>query len=124
MVILDTHALLWWLTDPGQLSDKARTAIEAASTTVFVSAASVWEIVLKKSLGKLEVPDDLATVVEENRFVELPITHAHALKLGTLPSIHRDPFDRILVAQAQCEECALVSRDANILRYHVECIVA
>jgi PIN domain nuclease of toxin-antitoxin system len=99
-LLLDTHVLLWWLCHPGQLSRHAKKAIQDGSNRVYVSAAVAWEIAIKKSLGKLSVPDDLEEMMDANRFITLPITIPHALAVLTLPDHHRDPFDRMLVAQA------------------------
>ena len=101
-LLLDTHVLLWWLDDPVQLSEAAQLAIREVANVVYVSAATAWEIVIKKSLGKLEAPDNLDEVLHECHFVQLPITIAHALAVQSLPMHHRDPFDRVLVAQSAC----------------------
>jgi len=118
-LLLDTHALLWWLEDPNQLSESAREAIADWKNTVYVSAAVVWEIAIKKALGKLQAPDDLEAAMAVNRFLPLPITVPHALAVRSLPGIHRDPFDRMLVAQASCEGLTLVTEDAAVRRYPV-----
>jgi len=121
---LDTHALLWWLDDPKLLSKEARQAIGNGKNTVYVSAAVVWEIVIKKSLGKLDTPDDLEAAMAANRFLPLPVTIPHALAVLSLPDHHRDPFDRILIAQARHEGFKFVSRDSNVPLYGVPHIVA
>jgi len=118
-LLLDTHVLLWWLEDNPVLSDKARAAISDGKRGVFVSAASAWEIAIKKALGKLEAPDDLEAALPANAFQALPISMAHALTAGALPAYHGDPFDRMLVAQAMLENLTLVTRDENIARYNV-----
>jgi PIN domain nuclease of toxin-antitoxin system len=118
-LLLDTHVLLWWLDDPGLLSADARKAITMGTNGVYVSAAAAWEIAIKKSLGRLEAPDDLERVMAEERFLPLPIRVPHALAVASLPPIHQDPFDRIQVAQAQLEDLTLVTRDATIPRYDV-----
>jgi PIN domain nuclease of toxin-antitoxin system len=123
-LLLDTHVLLWWLDDPSQLSEAAVTAIRDDANVVYVSAATAWEIVIKKALGKLDAPDNLDEVLRECRFTALPITIAHALAVQSLPMHHRDPFDRILVAQACAEQMAIVTRDARVLEYAVPNIVA
>ncbi len=99
-LLLDTHVLLWWLADPGELSRPARRAIQDGANRIYVSAAVAWEIAIKKGIGKLDAPDELEEMLEANRFLELPITNPHALALRALPNLHRDPFDRILIAQA------------------------
>lgn len=124
MLLLDTHVLLWWLDDPGRISRAARKAIQDGANPVYVSAAVVWEITIKKELGKLDAPDDLEGVLEANRFLPLPITISHALAVRSLPDFHRDPFDRILIAQALHEGLRLVNRDAEIAKYPVSQIVA
>jgi len=121
---LDTHALLWWLEDPQLLSKAAREAIGDGKNTVYVSAAVAWEIAIKKAIGKLDAPDDLASALAANRFLPLPITVSHALAVASLPPIHGDPFDRLLIAQALHEGLQFVSRDNHVLRYDLPCIIA
>lgn len=116
-LLLDTHVLLWWLADDPLLGPKAREAIADTDNVVYVSAATMWEIVIKRSLGKLELPDDWATVVEQEPMRRLPITWEHALQVSKLPPVHRDPFDRMLVAQAIAEELVLVTGDELLAKY-------
>ncbi|MDZ4263214.1 MAG: type II toxin-antitoxin system VapC family toxin, partial [Pseudomonadota bacterium] len=98
-ILLDTHIYLWWLTDNPKLSPTIKQKIETA-TEVYISSASIWEAGIKISAGKLEADiDDLIEGIQENRFIELPITAKHAKQAAQLPDIHRDPFDRMLVAQ-------------------------
>ena len=123
-LLLDTHALLWWLDDPGQLSEKARAAVAEGGNAVFVSAAAAWEIAIKKSLGRLDAPDDLQEVIVEERFQPLPIGIPHALAVVTLPPIHQDPFDRIQIAQAKLENLTLVTRDPFIHQYDLNLLEA
>ena len=123
-LLLDTHVLLWWLEDPGKLSRPARKAIQDGTNRVYVSAAVAWEIAIKTSLGKLETPDELEEMMDANRFLALPVTIPHALAVRTLPGHHRDPFDRILIAQALHEGFRLVTRDQEIAKYAVPQIVA
>ncbi|MDQ6773176.1 MAG: type II toxin-antitoxin system VapC family toxin [Candidatus Dormibacteraeota bacterium] len=118
-LLLDTHVLLWWLADDPSLDVEARRAIASGDAEVSVSAASAWEIAIKKALGKLQAPDDLAAQLEHHRFLGLPITIAHALAAGRLPPHHADPFDRMLVAQAIAEGLTIVTRDARIAAYGV-----
>jgi len=115
-LLLDTHALLWWLDDPATLSEEARLAIADSKNMVFVSAASVWEITIKKGLGKLDAPNNLEEVIAENRFSPLPITIAHALAVSQLPRHHNDPFDRTLAAQAKVEGLTLVTTASTLVR--------
>jgi PIN domain nuclease of toxin-antitoxin system len=111
-VLLDTHALLWWLLDDRRLSESAEGTIETAET-VYVSAASAWEIAAKHRSGKLSLPPaltrNLAEIVAREGFSLLPITFRHAEEAGDLPGLHRDPFDRMLIAQAMTEDLTLVS---------------
>ena len=117
-LLLDTHALLWWLGDAG-LATEAREAIATPRNSVFVSAASTWEISIKQSLGKLSVDGDVLKHVAQAGFDELPITLAHGLAAGQLPSHHKDPFDRMLIAQAQLEGLTIVTRDQRFRQYDV-----
>jgi PIN domain nuclease of toxin-antitoxin system len=117
-LLLDTHALLWWLGGES-LDPAASEAIAAPETLVVVSAASVWEAAIKARLGKLQVPESLASVVRSEGFEPLPITLAHAERAGGLPLHHRDPFDRMLVAQAQIEGLTIVTRDGTFDAYDV-----
>jgi PIN domain nuclease of toxin-antitoxin system len=114
-LLLDTHALLWWFTDDGRLSDTARRAIGDEANEVFVSAASAWEIATKERLGKLDgVPDAaarFAELVAADAFVHLPVSYLHALRAGGYELPHRDPFDRVLAAQSELESLVLVTRD-------------
>lgn len=118
-LLLDTHALLWWLDDSQELSSQARTSISDSQHNVYVSAVTAWEISIKKSLGKLDAPDDLDAALAANAFEEMPLTIAHATAAGQLPNHHSDPFDRMLVAQANVEGLTLVTRDEDIIKYDV-----
>ena len=125
-VLLDTHAFLWWIADDPQLSSRARQIMEAADTEPFLSAASGWEIAIKRRLGKLKLPTDLSHFVAEqlhiNAIQVLPIQMAHALHVATLPDHHRDPFDRMLVAQSQLELVPILTGDPLIAQYAVTVI--
>lgn len=124
-LLLDTHALLWWLEEHPALSRAAYAAIADRETTVAVSAASLWEISTKQNLGKLRPPvDDVVGSLTANRLEALTITPEHAWAAGQLPLHHRDPFDRILVAQAQLEGLTIVTRDPDIARYQVAILPA
>jgi PIN domain nuclease of toxin-antitoxin system len=122
-VLLDTHAYLWWLADDPDLSYEARDLLADPRTLAYVSAASVWEIAIKVKLGRLDLKGAgvMAEVVEiaGNDFVELPIRARHAATAGALPRHHDDPFDRMLVAQAQVEDLILVTRDGKLRAYDV-----
>lgn len=123
-LLLDTHAVIWFTGDPDELAPEARAAIVGASV-VAVSAASVWEISTKTALGKLRPPvDDLPEELSEWGFELLPITRAHAWAVGGLPLLHRDPFDRMLVVQAQLEGLTIVTRDPGITQYQVSALPA
>lgn len=123
-LLLDTHTLIWVLEDHPALAAAAREAITDGNNTVFVSAVSVWEISIKKALGKLEAPDTLLEEIERHRFTPLEIALEHGDRAGKLPPIHPDPFDRMLIAQAQAEQLTLVTRDAEIQKYPVHCLMA
>ena len=121
-VLLDTHVLIWW--DEGRrLSAEARQAIEVADA-VYVSAASAWEVAIKTALGRLRPTRTLEEVVSDSGFLELPVTFRHAEWVTGLPPHHRDPFDRMLVAQAAVEELTLVTRDPVFAQYGVALIEA
>ena len=122
-ILLDTHVYLWWLQDHPSLSAAARTKIVAA-TDVYVSSASIWEAAIKVGIGKLEVDiDQLVAEIDNSGFRELPVSARHAAMVTRLPDIHRDPFDRILVAQALCEPLRLLTAD-NMLSGYSELVLA
>lgn len=121
-LLLDTHALIWWLSNDSTLSVKAKQAIADPDNIVFISAASAWEIAIKKSLGKLQAPDDLTLQINQKRFRPLAISIDHALTVEKLPLHHQDPFDRILIAQAMYENSIIVTRDRKFERYEVKTI--
>ena len=118
-LLLDTHVLLWALTDDPRLGTEARDAISDGQNAVFVSAVSAWEITIKGALGKLRVPDDLPAQLQDARFEGLDVTIEHALAVGNLPEHHRDPFDRLLIAQARVSTLTLVTHDPQVQRYDV-----
>jgi len=122
-LLLDTHALLWWLADE-DLTTQARDAIADPANLVVVSAASAWEISIKRALGKLAAPDDLEQQVQEGGFSPLPISIAHALAAGQLARHHEDPFDRMLIAQALAEGLTIVTRDKRFNDYGVPLLSA
>jgi PIN domain nuclease of toxin-antitoxin system len=119
-LLLDTHILLWWLADDPSLPAAAAKAIASADNVVIISAASAWEIAIKKAAGRLEAPDDLLDALDANDFDILPIGVAHALAAGALPAHHSDPLDRILIAQARTERLVLVSVDVRFSDYDIE----
>jgi PIN domain nuclease of toxin-antitoxin system len=121
-VLLDTHVLIWW--DEGRrIAAEARQAIEAADA-VYVSAASAWEVAIKTALGRLRPTRTVEEATSDSGFLELPVTCRHADRVTGLPPHHRDPFDRMLLAQAAVEELTLVTRDPVFARYGVALIEA
>lgn len=122
-VLLDTHAFLWWITDDPRLSHRARAIIADDENQLFLSVASAWEIAIKARLGRLEVPADLEGFIvaqlSRNRIEALPINLSHAPRIYTLPDHHRDPFDRLLVAQASVEGLPILTADPQLARYQV-----
>lgn len=123
-LLLDTHVLIWALENNPALSDKAREAIIDGGNMVFVSAATVWEISIETAMGKLEVPDNLIEEIELHRFTQLSMNFDHAKLAGELPDIHRDPFDRMLIAQAMIEKLTLITQDKRITKYGVSLLQA
>lgn len=125
-VLLDTHVFLWWITDDERLSPRAREVMVEGRNTLVLSAASGWEMAIKARLGRLSVAGDFASFLSEqlalNGIDTLPVTMAHALHVYELPAYHRDPFDRLLVAQALLEGIPIVTADPEIARYPVEVI--
>ena len=122
-VILDTHALLWWVNEPRRLSKRANSILTNTDTTVLVSAAVAWELAIKVNLGKLDalaLLTGLTQRVQKEGFTELPVTIEHATRAGLLPRHHRDPFDRLLVAQAQDLGIPILSADELLDRYDVK----
>jgi len=123
-VLLDTHVFLWWITDDRRVSARARDVLSSARNVLFFSAASGWEIAIKAGLGRIELPSPLERFLtlqlRENCIQVLPIQLSHALRVHALPLRHRDPFDRMLVAQAQLEKLPILSADARIAEYGVE----
>jgi PIN domain nuclease of toxin-antitoxin system len=120
-LLLDTHALLWWLDDDARLSHKARQAIFQPANQVLVSAISGWEISIKQSLGRLDITlETLEEAISLSGFDMLPISLYHGLTAGALPALHRDPFDRMLVAQSQAEGLRVVSCDRQLAAYDVD----
>jgi len=125
-VLLDTHTFLWWITDSPRLSARAREVIRDSNNELFFSTASGWEIAIKAQLGRLQLPDNLEQFIVDqlslNTILVLPIQLRHALHVYTLPQHHRDPFDRMLVAQSQVENLPILTTDPQIAQYDVETI--
>ena len=124
-LLLDTHSLIWFLNGDEKLSDKARYAIEDPSNSKIVSIASIWEIAIKISLDKFKFQKGFKhflDMVDDNGFEILPISFEHAIELSTLEFIHRDPFDRLLVAQCLAEKLTILTKDDNIRRYPIKTI--
>ncbi len=115
--LLDTHTLLWWLAGAPQLGERCIEIIGDSRNEVFVSAATTWEISIKMALGELVAPEDMDAVVEDEGFSKLPISLYHGQLAGQLPDIHRDPFDRMLIAQAQSDGLLLITADHVIPQY-------
>lgn len=123
-LLLDTHVLLWWLEDPASIVDAARIEIANPRNAAFVSAASIQEIVIKKEQNRLSCPDDLLPLLSTNKFAHLPVTLDHALAVQALPPLHKDPFDRLLLAQCRCEGMTLVTRDRLLPKYGIPFLLA
>ena len=127
-LLLDTQCWLWWIGSPERLSDEALEAIRQPENEVFFSVASSWEIGIKFALGKLSLPVRPAEFIPprlaRDGIESLPVQHAHAFQAAELPPLHRDPFDRMLVAQAQAEGLVLVTADPQIRQYEVSVIFA
>ena len=125
-VLLDTHVFLWWITDDPRLSPLAREIIADGTNRIYFSAASGWEIAIKAKLGRLKLPGNPERFVPEqlklNAIEALPVQLSHALHVHKLPDHHRDPFDRLLIAQAQLEKMPILTADPQISRYSVEVI--
>lgn len=122
-LLLDTHIFLWWRGEPARLISTVRSRI-AVADLVFVSVASAWEVAIKRSLGRLDLPDTMEAGVIASGFEKLLISFSHAERAAALPLHHRDPFDRMLVAQAQGEGLTLVTRDRRLEPYDVEILWA
>lgn len=121
-LLLDSHALLWWRTDAPALGTAARVAISDAASDMLVSIAGLWEITMKEASGKLTLPTDLETMMREEGFSVLPIAHSHLRSLKGLPRLHRDPFDRMMIAQALAEGIPIATRDRIFAAYGVQIV--
>lgn len=125
-VLLDTHAFLWWITDNPRISPRMRDVVQDAENELYLSAASGWEIAIKAQLGRLQLPSEpdvyLVRQMSLNAIRPLPITMRHAFFVCGLPDIHKDPFDRMIVAQSILEQMPLLTNDGNIPKYGIEVI--
>lgn len=122
-ILVDTHALIWWFNGADQLSSRAMTILQDSENRILVSAASAWEIAIKTDLGKLDAApllSDLSRQIAEEGFSEEPISIDHAVRAGLLPMHHRDPFDRLLVAQAQALNIPILSADQILDKYDIK----
>jgi PIN domain nuclease of toxin-antitoxin system len=122
-LLLDTHVILWWLADDPTLPDEIKARLDH-EPDVYVSAATIWEVAIKQAIGKLPEPAGLPERIRDSGFTELPIKSRHAMTAARLPPVHRDPFDRMLVAQAQEENLILVTRDSRCQKYDVAILPA
>jgi PIN domain nuclease of toxin-antitoxin system len=126
-LLLDTHVLLWWTEDSKRLGPRTRKTIERPDTSVWISVVSVWEIAIKTSAGRLKIRQPLEETIDDlvgAGFQSLPVNMEHALAAGKLPPLHEDPFDRMLVAQAQCEGLTVVTVDSAVEAYDVRTLDA
>jgi PIN domain nuclease of toxin-antitoxin system len=123
-LLLDTNALLWALMEPGRLCVRAAAALEDEASDVFVSIVSPWEMAIAKSRGKMNPPDDLEAQLDERRFSLLPVLLRHTQAVALLPGHHRDPFDRMLIAQAQTDGMTIVTSDRKLRDYPVSLLPA
>ncbi|MBC6418728.1 MAG: type II toxin-antitoxin system VapC family toxin [Prochloron sp. SP5CPC1] len=123
-LLVDTHVVIWYFSNSYELSKQAKEAINEGGNLVFVSAATSWEIAIKRGLGKLKAPNNFEEEMLRHRFDPLNITISHTLAVENLPFHHNNPFDRLLIAQAKMENLSLVTRDKNIMKYDVSTILA
>ena len=123
-LLLDTHVVLWCFENSRRLKPSVRQAITHGSNQVYVSAVTPWELIIKTALGKIQMPDDFESQLRSCGFATLPIQVKHALRIRALPELHRDPFDRMLIAQAIAEDLTLVSHDAAVWQYDVSLLKA
>lgn len=125
-VLLDTHAFIWRVTNDPQLSQTAKATIANPSNTVFFSVINGWEIIIKQGTGKLTLPEPAETYIPSriaaNQFTILPVQLSHILQVASLPDLHRDPFDRLLIAQSQVENISIISIDRYVVQYPVNVI--
>lgn len=123
-LLLDTHVLLWWLQNNRRLGKRAHKLIADPHNEIYISAVSGWEIAIKRNTGKLKIPDEIDDAVEQSGFLHLPVTFFHGQQAGQLPPHHRDPFDRMLIAQAQAEGLTIITSDEHFEPYGIRTIRA
>jgi PIN domain nuclease of toxin-antitoxin system len=125
-VLLDTHAFIWWSTNDPQLSQTARDTIADPSNTILFSVVNAWEIIIKQGTGKLTLPEPATTYIPSriaaNQFVTMPVNLSHILQVASLPDLHRDPFDRLLIAQSQTEQIPIITIDRYVVQYPIDVI--
>lgn len=125
-LLLDTHTFIWWDSDPDQLSERASALCQDPENTILLSVVSVWEMHIKSNLGKLDFTRPLIEIVENQRAINqieiLPVRLPHVLALEIFPLLHKDPFDRLLIAQASVEQAVLLSREAIIAEYQIKVV--
>jgi len=119
-LLLDTHVFLWWCAQNPRLSTAATQAIADPDNTIFFSLASAWEIAIKQALGRVKTPEPIEDAVQKNEFSPLEISFEHARVAGTLPPHHRDPFDRMLIAQAKVDRLTFVTHDSSMQPYEID----
>jgi PIN domain nuclease of toxin-antitoxin system len=122
-LLLDTHVLIWALSTPERIKPKVQDLLTNVDNIVLVSVASLWELQIKKSLNKISLPNDFIPQLQENGFDLLDINYKHIVILSELPLIHRDPFDRMLIAQTIYEDLSLITSDSEIIKYDVQIII-
>jgi len=117
--LLDTHVVLWWLTDPSKLSINVRKIITDKTQQIFVSSVSIWEMAIKSEIGKLTIPQNILAVLRSENIQILPLTAEDGLGVTDLPKLHSDPFDRMLVVQAKLNDLVFITKDPQILQYPI-----
>jgi PIN domain nuclease of toxin-antitoxin system len=122
--LLDTHVILWWLTEPEKIQARAQKIMRDKTNEIFVSSASFWEMAIKKSIGRLILPHNLLETIAIEGFKTLPIMPEECLGVADLPMIHADPFDRLLVLQAKLHDLVIITRDSKIAEYPVVTLLA
>jgi|SRR5579872_3910373 len=117
--LLDTHIILWWLTTPNKIHKKAQKIIKDKSNSVYVSSASLWEMAIKKSIGRLTLPYNLIEIIAVENFKILPVSAEESLGVADLPMHHTDPFDRLMIMQAKLNDLIIITRDSKFAEYPV-----